>query len=50
MMLNDSLFSDAGWFFFAIWSIVIGILSIAAFGCDLRSSRATSESKPRRSM
>ena len=34
-MLRDSLFSDAGWLFFAIWSIVIGALSVAAFGGDL---------------
>jgi hypothetical protein len=34
-MVPDSLFSDAGWLFFAIWSIVIGALSVAAFGRDL---------------
>lgn len=35
MMLSDSLFSDAGWLFFLIWSIVVGIFSVAAFGSDL---------------
>ena len=30
-MLSDSLFSDAGWLFFVIWSIVVGIFSVAAF-------------------
>ena len=27
-MLRDSLLSDTGWLFFAIWSIVIGALSV----------------------
>ena len=38
-MLRDSLFSDAGWLFFAIWSIVIGALSVAAFGRDLLEAK-----------
>ena len=38
-MLRDSLFSDAGWLFFVIWSIVIGALSVAAFGRDLLEAK-----------
>lgn len=34
-MMNDSFLSDAGWLFFAAWSVVIGAVSIAAFGHDL---------------
>lgn len=39
-MLTDSLFTDASWLFFAIWSIVIGTISVAAFGHDLLESKA----------
>jgi len=39
-MMSDSLFSDAGWFFFAIWSIAVATVSIAAFGRDLLPSKA----------
>ena len=38
-MLSDSLFSDAGWLFFVIWSIVVGIFSVAAFGSDLLQAK-----------
>ena len=44
-MLTDSLFTDASWLFFAIWSIVIGTISVAAFGHDLIPSKAPSDSK-----
>ena len=47
-MLRDSLFSDAGWLFFAIWSIVIGALSLAAFDRDLLEAK-TSAISPSRS-
>jgi len=45
-MLSDSLFSDAGWLFFVIWSVVVGIFSMAAFGSDLLQTKARTESKP----
>ena len=45
-MMSDSLFSDAGWFFFAIWSVVVGAISVTAFGRDLLPSKARVE--PRR--
>ncbi|MBZ5688694.1 MAG: hypothetical protein LAP86_27090 [Acidobacteriia bacterium] len=44
-MMSDSLFSDAGWFFFAIWSIAVGIVNITAFGRDLVPSKAPSTSR-----
>ena len=37
-MMSDFL-SDAGWFFFAIWSIALTTVSIAAFGRDLLPSK-----------
>jgi hypothetical protein len=40
-MLRDSLFSDAGWLFFVIWSIVIGAFSVAAFGRDLLEAKTS---------
>ena len=46
MMLSDSLFSDAGWLFFVIWSIVVGIFSVAAFSSDLLHTKPRSEPKP----
>lgn len=44
-MLSDSLFSDAGWLFFLIWSIVVGIFSVAAFGSDLLHPKVGTDSK-----
>ena len=40
-MLSDSLFSDAGWLFFVIWSIVVGIFSVAAFSGDLLQAKTS---------
>jgi hypothetical protein len=39
-MMSDSFLSDAGWLFFTAWSVVIGAVSIAAFGHDLLPSKA----------
>lgn len=44
-MLSDSFFSNAGYFFFAIWSIALATLSVSAFGADLLPTKAR-ESKP----
>ena len=41
-MMTDSLFSDASWFFFAIWSVAVATVNIAAFGRDLLPSKAVS--------
>ena len=42
-MMSDSLFSDAGWFFFAIWSVVVGAINLTAFGRDLLPAKARVE-------
>jgi len=47
MLLRDSVFSDAGWLFFAIWSIVIGAFSVAAFGRDLLEAKTPAISTSR---
>jgi hypothetical protein len=39
IQINDSYLVDAGWFFFAAWSVVVGIVSVAAFGRDFFPSR-----------
>jgi hypothetical protein len=35
MTLSDSFLSNAGWLFFAAWSSMVAVVSIAAFGRDL---------------
>jgi hypothetical protein len=45
-MLSDSLFSDAGWLFFVIWSIVVGIFSVAAFRGDLLHAKSVISPSP----
>jgi hypothetical protein len=44
-MMSDSFFADAGWLFFAIWSIAVCIVSVSAFGSDLAPSKAPSSSR-----
>ncbi|HET6180653.1 MAG TPA: hypothetical protein VFE61_27285 [Candidatus Sulfotelmatobacter sp.] len=39
MLMSDSYLFDAGWLFFAAWSIVLAVVSVAAFGRDLIPSR-----------
>jgi hypothetical protein len=41
-MMSDSFFADAGWLFFAIWSVAVCIVSITAFASDLVPSKAPS--------
>jgi len=41
MLMSDSYLFDAGWLFFAAWSIVVAAVSVAAFGRDLIPSRAS---------
>jgi hypothetical protein len=48
-MLSDSLFTDASWLFFTIWSIVVATVSLAAFGPDLLRSKAPVTSSHRTS-
>ena len=42
-MMSDSFLSDAGSLFFAVWSLVIGAVTLKAFGRDLLSSKAASD-------
>jgi len=44
-MMSDSFFADAGWLFFAIWSVAVCIVSITAFASDLVPSKAPSSSR-----
>jgi hypothetical protein len=41
MMMTDSFLSDASWVFFAAWSVVVAVVSIAAFGRDVLPSKAS---------
>jgi len=43
MLLNDSFLFDAGWIFFAAWSVVVAVVSVTAFGRDFFPSRARLE-------
>jgi hypothetical protein len=43
MPMNDSYLLDAGWLFFAAWSVIVAIVSLAAFGRDLFPSRTQLE-------
>lgn len=40
MAMSDSFLSIAGWLFFTVWSMIVGAVSLAAFGRDLLPSRA----------
>jgi hypothetical protein len=44
-MMSDSFFADAGWLFFAIWSIAVSVVSVTAFASDLAPSKAPSGSR-----
>ena len=39
-MMSDSLFAEAGWLFFALWSIAVATVTITAFGRDLLPSKS----------
>jgi hypothetical protein len=43
--MSDSFLSNAGWLFFAGWSLVIVAISIAAFARDIFPSKTALESK-----
>lgn len=34
-MLNDSYLFDAGWLFFAAWTVIVAAVSVAAFARDI---------------
>ena len=41
-MMSDSFLCDAGSLFFAVWSLIIGAVTLKAFGRDLLPSKAAS--------
>lgn len=40
MLTSDSFLFDAGWLFFAAWSVIIAVVSLTAFRGDLLPSAA----------
>jgi hypothetical protein len=38
-MLTESYLLDAGWLFFAAWSVIVAVVTIAAFGRDFFPSK-----------
>ena len=46
MLTTDSFLFDAGWLFFAAWSVVVIILTVTAFGKDLFSAASRLEPRP----
>ena len=42
-MFNDSLLFDAGFVFFAAWSLMLAALVLTAFGKDLLPSKAPAD-------
>ena len=43
-MMSERLFSDFGWIFSVIWSVIVAGVSYAAFRRDLLPSKALSHS------
>jgi len=45
--MSDSYLLEAGWWFFAAWSVIVAVVSVAAFGRDLLpSTKATEQRDP----
>jgi hypothetical protein len=40
MLTSDSFLFDAGWLFFAAWSVIIAVVSLTAFRADFLPSSA----------
>jgi hypothetical protein len=43
-MMSDSILADAGSYFFLVWSLTIGAVTVKVFGRDLIPSRVESDS------
>jgi len=43
-MMSDSYMLDASWVLFAVWSVIVATVSVAAFGRDLLPCRAQLDS------
>jgi hypothetical protein len=37
--MSDAYLVEAGWWFFAAWSVIVAVVSVAAFGRELLPSR-----------
>ncbi len=46
MTLSDSVLFDAGWLFFAALTLVVALVSVAAFGRDLLAWKAQLDPAP----
>jgi hypothetical protein len=47
MLMSDSYLFDVGWLFFAAWTVIVGAISLAAFGRDLLPSQTPLEQSPK---
>jgi len=43
MLMSDSYLFDVGWLFFAAWTVIVAVISLAAFGRDLLPSQTSLE-------
>lgn len=43
-MMSDFILADAGSYFFVVWSLIIGSITVKVFGRDLIPSREESNS------
>ena len=44
MLMSDSYLFDIGWLFFAAWTAIVAVVSLAAFGNDILPSQHQAES------
>jgi len=44
MSIVDSYLFEAGWLFFAFWTVILGVVSVTAFRRDLFPSRVAQHS------
>ena len=42
-MLSDSILANAGWLFFAAYTVIVAVVNIAAFGGDVAHAKAPVE-------
>ncbi len=46
MTLGEVFLSNAGWLFFTAWSVIVGVVTVKAFGRDLLPTKARLDSQP----
>jgi hypothetical protein len=47
MSFDEALLLDAGWFFFAAWTLILLVVTVVAFGKDLLSSASFAKKRSR---